>query len=53
MGRCEQAFFQGRRTDGQQVHEKMLYFISYQENVNQNHNKIISSHLLEWLLTKT
>ena len=53
MGKHEQTFFQRRHTDGQQAHEKMLYFISSQEDVNQNHNKIITSHLLEWLLTKT
>ena len=40
MGRgTEQAFFQGRHTDGQQVNEKVLN-IARQENANQNHNEI-------------
>ena len=38
--RPEQTFFQGRYTDGQEAHEKMLNIINYQRNVNQNHNEI-------------
>ena len=32
----KETFFQGRHTDGQKAHEKMLI----QENANQNHNEI-------------
>ena len=40
MGKgLEQAFLQRRRTNGQQVYEKMVN-ITNQGNANQNHNEI-------------
>ena len=36
-------FSQGRHTDGQQVHEKMLYVINHQENANSGHNEIAAA----------
>ena len=36
----EQVFFQGRHTNGQQVHEKVLNNINHQGNANQNYNDI-------------
>lgn len=36
--------------NGQQQHEKMFNITNHHENANQNHN--ITSHLLEWLLSK-
>ena len=41
MGRTQQAFFQRRHTDGQQLHEKMLNIANHQGNINQNHNEIL------------
>ena len=43
-------FSQIRHTNGQQVHEKVLNITNHQGKANQNHNEIIVSHLLEWLL---
>ena len=37
--RPEWTFFQGRHTNGQQAHEKMLN-ITNQGNENQNHNEL-------------
>ena len=52
MGRgSKYTFSQRQQTNGQQVHEKMLRFPNHQGNANQNHNEI-TSHLLEWLLSK-
>ena len=45
-------FPQRRHTKGQQVHEKVLNITNHQGNANQNHNEIITSYLLEWLLLK-
>ena len=36
----KQTFLQGRHTDGQQTHEKMLNITHYQRNANQNHNEV-------------
>ena len=36
----EQTFFQGRYTNGQQAHEKMLNITNHWGNANQNHNEI-------------
>ena len=36
----EEAVFQRRYTDGQQVHEKVLCITNHQGNANQNHNEI-------------
>lgn len=38
--RQEQAFLQGRYTNNQQAHKKMLDIITHQENSNQNQNEI-------------
>ena len=41
MGRGpEQAFFERRCTDGQQVHENMLNITNHEGNANQNHNEL-------------
>ena len=41
MGRrSKQTFLQGRQTDGQKVHEKMLNTTNYQRNANQNCNEL-------------
>ena len=41
MGReTEQALFQRRHTDDQQVHEKALNITNYPGNANQNHSEI-------------
>ena len=37
---AEWTFFQRRRTDDQQAHEKMLNITKYHVNANQNHNEI-------------
>ena len=52
MGRCGRTLFQRRHIDGQEAHEKMFYILNHQENANQNHNGLVTSHLLEWLLSK-
>ena len=40
MGRRpKQTFYQGRHTDGQEAHEKMLN-ITNQRNANQNYNEV-------------
>ena len=38
---CEQTFFQGRYTNGQKVHVKMISIISYQGKANQSHDEIL------------
>ena len=38
--RPEWTFFQGRHTNGQQAHEKMLNNITNHGNENQNHNEL-------------
>ena len=38
--RLQQTFHQRRRTNGQQVSEKMLNVTGHQGNANQNHNEI-------------
>ena len=38
--RTKQTFLQGRHTDGEKTHEKMLNIIHYQRNANQNHNEV-------------
>ena len=38
--RPEQTFLQGRYTDGQQTHEKMLNIADYKRNANQNYHEI-------------
>ena len=50
MRRPEQTFFQGRHTDDQQAHEKMLNIDNFQRNANQNNSE--KSHLSEWLSSK-
>ena len=41
MGRRpKQTFHQGRHTDGQEAHEKMLNITNYQRNENQNYNEV-------------
>ena len=39
-GRLKQTFVQGRHTDGQEAHEKMLNTDNYQRNANQNYNEM-------------
>ena len=51
--RPEQTLFQRRNAGGQQAHEKMLNIANHQENANQNHSEIITSHLIEWLSSNT
>ena len=36
----DQIFFQGRYTDGEEVHEKMLNITNHQRNANQAHSEI-------------
>ena len=43
-------FLQRRHIYGNQVYEKVLNITNHQGNANQNHNEIITSHLLRWLL---
>ena len=38
--RPEQTFLQGKYTDGQQAHEKMLNITDYLRNANQNYHEI-------------
>ena len=38
--RLKHTFLQGRHTDGQQTHEKMLNISHYQRNANQNFNEM-------------
>ena len=38
--RSEKTFFQGRLTDGQQAHEKMISIINHQGNENQNSSEV-------------
>ena len=49
----EQILFQRQYTNGQLAHEKTFNNTNNQGNANQNHNEIITSHLKEWLLSKT
>ena len=39
-GQSSNKFLQGRHTDGQEAHEKMLNIPNYQRNANQNHNEV-------------
>ena len=39
-GRPKQTFHQGRHTDGQEAHEKMLNITNYQRDANQNYNEL-------------
>jgi len=48
--RYEETFLQ-RHADGQQTHKKMLIITYHQGNANQNY--YITSHLSNWLKTKT
>ena len=41
------------KEDIQMVREKMFNIANYQVNANQNHNKVITSHLSNWLLSKS
>ena len=41
-GRSEQVFFQRRHTDGQEAHKKTLNIVNHQEDVNENHNELLS-----------
>ena len=41
--RTKQTFLQGRHTDSQKTHEKMLNITHYQRNANQNHNEVHAS----------
>ena len=53
MGRSpKQTLFQGRYTDGQQTHEKMLNITNYQRNANQNCKGGITSHHSKWKSSK-
>ena len=36
----KQTFVQGRHTDGQEAHEKMLNIINYQIDTDQNYNEV-------------
>ena len=47
----KQIIFQRRYTNDQKVHEKMLNITNHPRNAHQNSNEIITSHLLEWLLS--
>ena len=40
-GRLKQTFHQGRHTDGQEAHEKMVNITNYQRNANQNYNELL------------
>ena len=42
----ENVFFQRRHTNDQQVYEKVINSTNHQGNTNQNHNEIITVHLL-------
>ena len=47
MGRrSKQTFLQGKHTDGQKTHEKMLNISNYQRNANQNFSEL-SSHTIQ------
>ena len=51
MGRRpKQTFHQGRHTDGQEAHKKMLNIINYQRHSYQNYNVVANQS--EWLLSK-
>ena len=39
-GKPKQTFHQGRHTDGQEAHEKMLNITIYQRTANQNYNEV-------------
>ena len=39
-GRPKQTFDQGKHTDGQEAHEKMLNITNYQRNAHQNYNEV-------------
>ena len=47
------AFSQGKHTDGQQAHKKMLNITHCQGNANQNCNRDTTAHPSEWLKSKT
>ena len=52
MGKgTEEIFFQRRYTNGHHVHEKMLNIMNHQGTTTQNHHGI-TSHMLEWLISK-
>ena len=38
--RPKQTFYQGRHTDGQEAHEKMLNISNYQRNANQQYDEL-------------
>ena len=39
--RSEKTFFQGRLTDGQQAHEKMISITNHQGNENPNNSEVM------------
>ena len=39
--RSEKTFFQGRLTDGQQAHEKMISITNHQGNENLNNSEVV------------
>ena len=40
-GRLKQTFVQGRHTDGQEAHEKMLNITNFKRNTNQHYNEVL------------
>ena len=53
MGRKpKQTFHQGRHTDDQEAHEKMLNITNQQRNANQNYNEVSPSRQAEWPFSK-
>ena len=46
MGRGpEETFLQGRHTDGQRTHEKMLNITNHQGHADENHTEITNRHM--------
>ena len=49
----EQTFLQGRHTNGQKAHEKMLNITNFQRNASQNYNEVFTSQGSEWPSSKS
>ena len=50
-GRPKQTFVQGRHTDAQEAHEKMLNITNFKRNANQHYNEVLP-HIIRVAIIK-
>ena len=49
----KQTFVQGRHTDGQEVHEKMLNITDFKKNTNQHYTEVILTSVRVAIIKKS